>query len=277
MEPNFPDIILYAIPFFLLTIGLEVWLAKKTFDLKYTLLDSVASLSMGIGNLLTGIVSKIISLGAYYFIYQFALFDIEVNWWSWLLLLFLEDHSYYWMHRVSHEVRFFWASHVIHHSSTHYNLSTALRQTWTGSFFSHIFWWPLALLGFHPLFIVFQQSVSLLYQYWIHTEAIGRLGVFEKFMNTPSHHRVHHGSDKKYLDKNHGGIFIIWDRLYKTFKEEEETPIYGITTPLNSYNPIKIAFHEWADIAKDVYYTKKFRYTFKYIFGPPGWSPNQKD
>ena len=172
----------------------------------------------------------------------------------------------------SHNVRFLWASHVIHHSSQRYNLSTALRQTWTGNFTgSFIFWLWMPLIGFQPLMIVFLQSVSLLYQFWIHTEVINKMSRwFEFIFNTPSHHRVHHASDLKYLDKNHAGILVIWDRMFGTFQKEEEKPTYGLTTNIASYNPLIIATHEWWAILKDV--VKNPGYTMGYLFGPPGWS-----
>jgi sterol desaturase/sphingolipid hydroxylase (fatty acid hydroxylase superfamily) len=189
----------------------------------------------------------------------------------WLLLIPADDLVFYWYHRLGHEVRLFWAAHVNHHSSTTYNLSTALRQSWTSPVFTWFFWLPLVLLGFHPLMIVVVQSISLLYQYWIHTELITRLGPLEWVMNTPSHHRVHHAVNPMYLDRNYGGIFIVWDRLFGSFEEECEQPTYGLTKNIETYNPVIIAFHEWWAIGRDVVKAETWRGRLGYIFARPGW------
>lgn len=268
----FPNLIHYAIPFFvgfiLLEIVLSAWMKRKTYHTK----DAFSSIAMGLGNVITGLVSKAIIFGAFTLVHQFALFDFGYVWWAWVACFFADDLSYYWFHRSSHKVRFFWASHVIHHSSRFYNLATALRQTWTGNFTgSFIFWLWMPLLGFEPLMIIFMQSISLLYQFWIHTELINRMPRwFEAVFNTPSHHRVHHSSDLKYLDKNHAGILIIWDKMFGTFKAEEEKPNYGLTKNISTYNPLIIATHEWWDIIKDV--RQNPQHSWGYIFGPPGWS-----
>ncbi len=176
------------------------------------------------------------------------------QWWAWVMLFFADDFSYYWFHRISHSSRYFWASHVVHHSSMKYNLGTALRQTWTGNLSgAFIFWIWLPLAGFSPVAIMTMQAISLLYQFWIHTEHINRFPApIEFIFNTPSHHRVHHGSDLAYLDKNHAGVLIIWDRLFGTFEPERHRPTYGLTTNLNSHNPVRIAFHEWVAIGQDM-------------------------
>jgi sterol desaturase/sphingolipid hydroxylase (fatty acid hydroxylase superfamily) len=169
----------------------------------------------------------------------------------------------------------FWASHVVHHSSEEYNLSTALRQTWTGGFYGFIFGIWLAYIGFHPVMILTQMSISLIYQYWIHTELIGKMPKwFEAVFNTPSHHRVHHGNNPLYLDKNYAGVLIIWDRLFGTFQSElkEEKVVYGLTTNIKTYNILKIAFNEWIALFKDVFTIKtSFINKLKYLFKPPGW------
>ncbi|WP_456377411.1 sterol desaturase family protein, partial [Lutibacter sp.] len=210
------------------------------------------------------------------FLYEnYRITTIPFAWWAWLLVFVGQDFFYYWFHRISHESRFFWASHVVHHSSQKYNLSTALRQTWTGSFFGFIFYLALPLLGFHPLMIFTQMSISLLYQYWIHTELIHKMPRwFEAVFNTPSHHRVHHGSNPLYLDRNHAGILIIWDKLFGTFQPEleDEKVVYGLTSNINSFNPITIAFHEWVAIFKDVLTSKtSVANRIKYFIKPPGW------
>ena len=161
----------------------------------------------------------------------------------------------------------------MHHSSKKYNLSTALRQTWTGGFYTFIFWLPLLLIGFHPVMLITQMSISLLYQYWIHTELITKLPKwFEAIFNTPSHHRVHHATNPQYLDRNHAGIFIIWDKLFGTFEPEVEKPIYGLVTNIETYNPIKIAFIEWYNLLSDFISSKtNILNKFKYFIKPPGW------
>ena len=172
--PNFPPIIVYAIPFFLLAMLLEFFVASGKKYKKYTQQKTLfSSIAMGLGNVFIGFVSKLFVFAALYYVYEnFRIFTVPITWWSFIILIFLDDFSYYWFHRTSHENRFFWASHVVHHSSKHYNLSTALRQTWTGGFYSFIFWLWLPLIGFHPGMIIFQMSISLLYQFWIHTELI---------------------------------------------------------------------------------------------------------
>ena len=247
--PNFPNIILYAIPFFVLAMALELYVVSKEQFKKvkgYELKDALASISMGLGNVILGFLSKALVLLVFFWIYEnFRIFEIPIAWWSFVLLFFADDFSYYWFHRISHECRIFCASHVIHHSSQHYNLSTALRQTWSGGFYTFIFWAWLPLLGFHPAMILFQLSISLLYQFWIHTEAIDKMpNWFEAIFNTPSPHRVHHGSNPIYLDRNHAGILIIWDKMFGTFQTElaSENVKYGLVKNINTYNPVKIAF-----------------------------------
>jgi sterol desaturase/sphingolipid hydroxylase (fatty acid hydroxylase superfamily) len=277
-----PNLIYIAIPAFILLLIVEAIVSTLDHFEEHDLFDSkdtAASLAMGIGNVITNLGAKAVVIGAFWVAYELTGFFKEdllpTMWTTWVLLFFAEDFSYYWFHRKAHEIRFFWASHVVHHSSEYYNLSTALRQTWTGNVTgSFIFWMWLPVLGFHPIMVVTMQSISLLYQFWIHTETIGKLPrPIEFIFNTPSHHRVHHGSDPKYLDRNHAGILIIWDRMFGTFQEEEERPTYGLTSNIKTHNPFKIAFHEWMDIWKDATrpgLTLKER--LGYVFGPPGWS-----
>lgn len=274
--PQIPNLILYAIPFFVITVILEGVLIVKHAKKSYALKDAITSISMGLGNVFIGLFSKVISLFIFTYIWEnYKLFDIPFAWWSWLLIFFLDDFAYYWNHRIAHRSRLFWASHVVHHSSEKYNLSTALRQTWTGSFYTFIFWIWISFLGFHPLMILTQMSISLIYQYWIHTELINKMpSWFEFIFNTPSHHRVHHGSNPLYLDKNHAGILIIWDRMFGTFQPEleEEKVVYGLTTNINTFNPLKIAFNEWIAMFKDVFSSKtSFVNKLKYLIKPPGW------
>jgi len=274
--PEIPNLIIYAIPFFLVSVLIEGYIVYSKNKGGYKLQDSITSIAMGIGNLLIGILSNILVVFVISYLYEnFRLTTIPFEWWAWLLILFADDISYYWFHRFSHTTRFLWASHVIHHSSEKYNLSTALRQTWTGNFFSFIFFLALPILGFHPLMIFTQMSVSLLYQYWIHTELIHKMPRwFEAIFNTPSHHRVHHGTNPIYLDRNHAGIFIIWDKLFGTFQAElqEEKVVYGLVSNIKTYNPLRVAFLEWYSLFKDVITSKTpLLNKLKYFSKPPGW------
>lgn len=273
---EFPNIILFAIPFFILAMLLELYVTVKKSMNSYTVKDAFSSIAMGLGNVFLGFFSKAIVFGALYYVYHnFRLFSIPIAWWSFVLIFFADDISYYWFHRISHKSRLFWASHVVHHSSQHYNLSTALRQTWSGGFYSFVFWLWMPLIGFHPNMILLQMSISLLYQFWIHTETIDKMPRwFEAVFNTPSHHRVHHGSNPIYLDRNHAGILIIWDKLFGTFQPEldDEKVIYGLTENIKTYNPIIIAFHEWVALFVDSFTGRKSIINrIKYLFKPPGW------
>ena len=268
-----PNLIHYAIPFFIVTVILEIILTIKIKLDEYEFKDAGTSILMGLVNVFIGLFTKGIVLGVFLFLYQYRFFTIPFAWWSWLILLFAEDLCYYWFHRISHESRLFWASHVVHHSSQKYNLSTALRQTWSGSFYSFVFWIPLLLIGFHPIMVMTQMAISLIYQYWIHTELIKKMpNWFEAIFNTPSHHRVHHATNPQYLDRNHAGIFIIWDKLFGTFEPEVEKPVYGLVKNIETYNPIKIAFLEWVNMFRDFSFSKtSFLNKVKYIIKPPGW------
>ena len=271
--PEIPNLIHYAIPFFIVTVILEIILTIKIKLDEYEFKDAGTSILMGLGNVFIGLFTKGIVLGVFLFLYQYRFFTIPFAWWSWLILLFTEDLCYYWFHRISHESRLFWASHVVHHSSQKYNLSTALRQTWSGSFYSFVFWIPLLLICFHPIMVMTQMAISLIYQYWIHTELIKKMpNWFEAIFNTPSHHRVHHATNPQYLDRNHAGIFIIWDKLFGTFEPEVEKPVYGLVKNIETYNPIKIAFLEWVNMFRDFSFSKtSFLNKVKYLIKPPGW------
>lgn len=274
------DPVVYAIPFFLLTIAAELYLNYKEKRDLYETKDSLASIGMGLGSLVIDLLMKTLAFTGYIYLFQFRLFDIGWHWWSWVLIFFADDFTFYWHHRLSHEVRILWSAHVNHHSSTHYNLSTALRQSWGEQLYKFIWWSWMPLLGFDPLMMMMMMSISLIYQYWVHTELIRRFPTwFEFVFNTPSHHRVHHASNIRYLDQNHGGILIIWDRLFGTFSKEDENekPVYGITKNIETYNLFKIATHELKDIIKDVRSAPNFTDKLKYIFYPPGWSHNGPD
>lgn len=266
------DYIHLAIPAFLGLLALEAIAdARMRADL-YEWRDTAASLTMGLGNVIVNLAAKPITFAILLWAYRFAPIKLGFAWWVWVIAFFAEDFSYYWFHRTSHESRFFWASHVVHHSSQRYNLGTALRQTWTGSVTGWIFWLWTPFAGFHPVMIMSLQAFSLLYQFWIHTELIRSTGAaFEAVMNTPAHHRVHHGSNPQYIDRNHAGWLIIWDKLFGTFEPENEKVRYGLTTNIGTYNPVRIAFHEWFDIARDVLHAHSWRARWRYIFANPGW------
>jgi sterol desaturase/sphingolipid hydroxylase (fatty acid hydroxylase superfamily) len=265
------QIIYFSIPVFLLLIGAELLYSRVTRQQLYEWRDSLACLAMGLGNVIISAGWKALAWGAVFFwIYQYRLFDIPMTaWWAWALILVLEDFCYYWFHRLHHEIRFMWAAHVNHHSSEHLNLAVALRQSWTTPVTGMLFWAPLALLGFPPLMILTQQAISLVYQFWIHTQAIKSLGPLEWVMNTPSHHRVHHGSNPQYLDRNYAGIFIVWDRLFGTFEPEVEPVKYGLTKNIETFNPVKIAFHEWTAIWRGARAAKGWRAALYQICGRP--------
>lgn len=270
-----PDLIHYAIPGFVLLLTAEVIFSAIDKRGLYETKDAASSIAMGLGNVFIGLLTKGVIFLIYTLIYQFRIFTLDAGlWWVWVLCFFADDLSYYWFHRLSHNIRFFWASHVVHHSSKKYNLSTALRQNWTGNLTgTFIFWLWMPFLGFHPAMVMTMQAISLIYQFWIHTEAIHKLPrPFELIFNTPSHHRVHHASDLKYLDKNHAGVLIIWDRMFGTFQPEEERPVFGLTRNIQTYNPLKIATHEWAEIGKDLRKARTWRDAWHYLFAPPGWS-----
>ena len=270
-----PQILYYAIPFFILLLSIEAWFSYKENKHLYESKDTWSSLALGIGNVLTGFVTKLMIWGLFTLLYKYRLFTLDdTQWWFWVLLFFADDFSYYWFHRVSHNVNWFWASHVVHHSSQHYNLAAALRQTWTGNATgSFLFWAWMPLVGFNPLWVLFMQQVSLIYQFWIHTETVTLMPRwFEFFFNTPSHHRVHHGSDLKYLDKNHGGILIIWDRMFGSFQPEEERPVYGLTNNIGSFNPFIVAFKTWGQLFRKAWSSGSIRSGINYFIQPPGWS-----
>jgi sterol desaturase/sphingolipid hydroxylase (fatty acid hydroxylase superfamily) len=271
-----PEILYFAIPGFIILLLLEAWYSWKEHKEYYEVKDTFSSLAMGIGNVISGLLAKLVVLGAFMLVYKVRLFTLPFTWWMWVLAFFADDLSYYLFHYTAHNMRWFWASHVVHHSSQRYNLSTALRQTWTGNLTgSFIFWMWMPLIGFHPFVVILMQQISLIYQFWIHTEAIHLLPrPIEFIFNTPSHHRVHHGSNLKYLDKNHGGVLIIWDRLFGTFQKEEERPVYGLTKNIDSFNPVQIAFKEWGDMFRQAWRSGSLRNGINYLLRPPGWSHN---
>ncbi|MEP3225893.1 MAG: sterol desaturase family protein [Parasphingorhabdus sp.] len=276
---SFPSPTLWAIPFFVVTFTAEWWWSRRNDRIRYETKDAITSLSLGSGSVVAGLLTGGLVFALAMWVYGQRLFDFQLSWanalWVLPMAFILDDFAYYWFHRTAHRVRWFWAAHVIHHSSQHYNLTTALRQTWTGFFaLSFLFRMPLFFLGFPPALIFFLAGINLVYQYWIHTEAIDRMPRwFEAVMNTPSHHRVHHATNPRYLDRNYAGVFIVWDKIFGTFEPETEaeTIEYGIIKNLNSYNVLWAAFHEWIGIFKDLW-SAPWRYKINYLIKPPGWS-----
>ncbi|MFC3578845.1 sterol desaturase family protein [Sphingomonas hylomeconis] len=273
---NLPDIVSYAVPGFVLLVLVEMIVVRLRHRERYEPKDTLTSLALGTGSTVAGALTAGIAFAMALWVWQFRLFDIGYAWYWFVLAFVIDDLAYYVFHRLAHRVRWFWASHVIHHSSQHYNLSTALRQTWTGFIsLGFLFRLPLALIGFPPAMLVFVAGINLVYQFWIHTEVIGKCPRwFEAVMNTPSHHRVHHATNPQYLDKNYAGVFIVWDRLFGTFIEEraDDKPRYGIVRNLGSFNLLWAAFHEWIGIARDVWAAPGWRAKLNYMIKPPGWS-----
>jgi len=267
--------IVLSIPIFFVLIGLELVAERITQRHVYRLPDTIANLSCGITSQLSGLFLKIFAIGIYEILFsRFSFFSWERNFLYWLALFLLADLAYYWAHRMSHEVNLFWGGHVVHHQSEDYNLSVALRQSSLQVIWTFAFSLPLAFLGFRTLDFALMSAFITLYQFWIHTEFIGKLGWFEWVFNTPSHHRVHHGRNPKYIDKNHAGTLIIWDRLFGTFQEEEERPTYGITRPLNSWNAVFANFSHYAQMWNDLKRIPYWSDRLRYIFAPPGWLPD---
>ncbi len=272
---DLPNPVLFAIPVFILSIIVELVWAKRRAPEGYEPRDTLTSLALGTGSQVAGALTFSLVIAAIVWLHQYRLFDIGYVWWAWPLCFVLDDLAYYAFHRSAHRVRWFWASHVIHHSSQHYNLSTALRQTWTGFFsLAFIFRMPIILIGFPPAMLLFCGGLNLIYQFWIHTEAVRRCPVwFEAVMNTPSHHRVHHGVNPRYLDSNYAGVFIIWDRMFGSFTpERDDDPVrYGIVKQLASFNLLWAAFHEWVGIGRDMA-RAPWRHKLSYLLREPGWS-----
>jgi sterol desaturase/sphingolipid hydroxylase (fatty acid hydroxylase superfamily) len=242
---------------------------RHYYSAKGTLMNIwLSALNFGLDVLLRGFV--IVFLGV---LYQHRAGTIETPWIYWTILLVAEDFMFYWLHRVDHYCRFFWAVHVTHHSSEEFNLTVGFRSSVFQPLYRFIWFIPLPLLGFKAEDIMLMYAITQIYGILIHTQFVGKLGPLEWILSTPSHHRVHHASNVPYLDKNMGMVFIIWDRLFGTFAEEKETVRYGLTKNLEQpYHPVKTVFHEWADIIRDLRKPSSLKAKFMYVFGPPGWS-----
>ncbi|HEY5825648.1 MAG TPA: sterol desaturase family protein [Cyclobacteriaceae bacterium] len=267
--------IVLSIPIFFLLIGIELVVERLSHRQLYRFPDAIANLSCGITSQVSGLFLRVFGIGVYEILYSnFAFFQLEKNWIYWVSLFFLVDLAYYWAHRMSHEINLFWGGHVVHHQSEDYNLSVALRQSSFQVVWTFAFNLPLALMGFDTLDFALMSALNTLYQFWIHTEAINKMGWFEYIFNTPSHHRVHHGRNPKYIDKNHAGTLIIWDRMFGTFQKEEEKPTYGITKPINSWNALWANFSHYDTMATELKMIPKWNDKIKYLFKKPGWLPD---
>ncbi|MEV0648594.1 sterol desaturase family protein [Phytomonospora sp. NPDC050363] len=274
--PDLPDVVLWSIPAFVLLTIVEIIsfrIHPDDDEAGYETKDTAASLSMGLGSVFFDLLWKIPIVAVLTGFYALTPARIPLEWWTFPLILLAQDFFYYWSHRGHHVIRVLWACHVVHHSSRRFNLSTALRQPWT-SLTSWIFYVPMVLAGVSPAVLAFCSSVNLVYQFWIHTERVDRLPrPFEFLLNTPSHHRVHHASQGGYLDRNFGGILIVWDRMFGSFAPEVERPVYGLTKNIETYNPLRVATHEYVSITRDVVGAANWRDRLGYLFRGPGWRP----
>lgn len=270
--------IVLSIPIFFLLIGIELVVERLSHRKLYRLPDAIANMSCGITSQLSGLFMRVLGVGAYELIFAAtALFEVKASmpaWAYWLTLFLLTDLAYYWAHRLSHEVNLFWGGHVVHHQSEDYNLSVALRQSSFQVVWTFAFSLPIAVIGYNTADFVLVSALNTLYQFWIHTETINKLGWFEYVFNTPSHHRVHHGRNPKYIDKNHAGSLIIWDKMFGTFQAEEERPTYGITKPINSWNAVWANFSHYAVMASEIRTIPKWTDRVRYLFKKPGWLPD---
>lgn len=265
-----------AIPVYFLLIGIELIAHRIQQTKSYRLNDAVTNINCGVTSQVTGAFLKVLTIGFYTYLYEsFRFTTLENTWLVWLVAFVAYDFFYYWAHRMSHQVNLFWGGHSVHHQSEEYNLSVALRQSSTQTIWTFFFYSPMALIGIDPIVLLSVSGFNLLYQFWIHTESIDRLPKwFEAVFNTPSHHRVHHARNPKYIDKNHAGTFIIWDKMFGTFKAEEERPTYGITKNLNSWNPVWANVAHYNDMLKDMRSIPKWKDKLRYIVEKPGWLPD---
>jgi sterol desaturase/sphingolipid hydroxylase (fatty acid hydroxylase superfamily) len=273
---NFPQVVAWSVPAFILLMVLErvsYRLHPDEDEVGYGAKDTATSIGMGLGSLVFDLFWALVAAAGSSFVFTLTPLRIPFAWVALPLFLIAQDFSYYWSHRSHHMVRLLWATHVVHHSSQRFNLSTALRQPWT-SFAPWLFYLPMIALGVHPAVVVFCSGINLVYQFWIHTERIDKMPRwFEFIFNTPSHHRVHHASQGGYLDRNFGGVLIVWDRLFGSFAPELERPIYGLTKNINTHNPLKVAFHEYVSIFADLRRSRGWRERLNYLFRGPGWNP----
>ena len=272
-----PQIIVLATPIFLLLIGIEFLVGLRRDKNTYRLNDALNSIGLGIMSQLVGVFASLLTLGIYTLVFkQLAPWKLSTDAaWVWVVGLVFYDLCYYWHHRFGHTVALFWAAHVVHHQSEDYNLSTALRQTSSGWVGGWVFYLPMAVLGFPPLVFAVVALIDLLYQYWVHTQQIGKLGWFDRWFCAPSNHRVHHAVNDKYLDKNYGGILIVWDRLFGSYiaEDDAEPCVYGTRGPLRSWNPVWANLHNYTDMARDSWRAEAWADKLRVWFKHPGWRP----
>ncbi|HEV2609678.1 MAG TPA: sterol desaturase family protein [Noviherbaspirillum sp.] len=270
-------VITLATPVFFLLIFIELAVGLLRHRNTYRLNDAINSISLGVLSQISGVFMRLLRIGIYAWLLEHvALFRLPADsLWVWVSGLLLYDFCYYWLHRMGHEVNILWAAHVVHHQSEDYNLSTALRQTSSGALLGWIFYIPMAVLGYPLEVFAAVALIDLLYQFWVHTQQIGRLGWFDRVFVSPSNHRVHHAVNDVYLDKNYGGILILWDRMFGTFIEErdDEPVVYGTRSPLRSWNPLWANIEVYKSIAKDAWHTRRLRDKLRLLFARPGWRP----
>lgn len=265
-------IIITAFSFGLAAVEFIYELYKKKIT-RWRLGEMWASFSVFIVAQLTEKFSIVAFTTGFYFLAAYIPWQIPINIWTTILCILIIDFLYYWEHRIEHRVRILWSYHSIHHSSPIYNYTTALRVSFIDSLITWVFYLPAILIGFHPYIVLLAVFFVLTYQFWLHTEIIGKLGWYEKIFMTPSQHRVHHGSDAIYLDKNYGAVLSIWDRMFGSYQEEIHRPTYGLTKQINTINPIKVHFIEYANIFKDIRTSKNLKEAWNYLVKPPGWKP----
>lgn len=270
IEKNTPNIIIWAAPVMFLFVLIEWYIAKRQNHHLYEKKDSIGSICVGVGNVIINTLLKVSMFYIVILIYNFIPWRMHFNWWTLIPCYLIFDLASYWSHRISHEQRFWWATHVVHHSSENYNLTVSFRLSWMQNL-KLIFFVPVMALSFHPIIFFITSQIAVLFQFWVHTEYIRRLPRFIEYVfATPSNHRVHHGSQEKYINKNYGATFIFWDRLFGTYQKEEEQALYGLTTPIeNKANPIHLNFHEYADMWKDIKSAKGFKQKLFFLFGDP--------
>jgi sterol desaturase/sphingolipid hydroxylase (fatty acid hydroxylase superfamily) len=266
-----------AIPCFFALMAVEMLAARAMGRSVYRLNDAINSIGLGVLSQVIGVFTKLLSIGLYAWVVErVALFTLPLDSpWVWIGALLLYDFCYYWLHRAGHEVGILWAAHVVHHQSERYNLSTALRQTGSGALLGWLFYLPMAVLGVPVEVFAVVAVIDLIYQYWIHTELVPKLGWFDRVFASPSNHRAHHAVNERYLDKNYGGLFILWDRLFGTFVEEDDADpvVYGTRAPLRSFNPLWANLEVYAALWRDTWRTARWRDRLRLWFGKPGWRP----
>lgn len=270
-------VIALSMPVFFVLIGIDLVATKLQGKDSYRFHDAVADFGCGVGSLVTGAAAKLVGIGAYALVWEYGrVWEFSPSSaLAWVGVMVGVDLCYYCYHRAGHRMNIIWAGHAVHHQSEDYNLAVALRQSWYIPLVSWVFYVPMAVLGFPPLMYVTAMTANTLYQFWVHTEAVGKLGPLEWVLNTPSHHRAHHGVNPQYIDRNYAGILIIWDRLFGTFEPEDEEVVYGTVKPVSSWNPLWVNTVKWIEMARMIASARGLRDKIKVVFGPPGWRPDE--